>query len=353
MPSWGEIAREIASVDPADLIATGASQFDIVRRRYLTTMHGLTGRATILYETKWTIPSGGAGVPLDMLSITPNDVHGFMEAVHGLTGSDLDLIIHSPGGSGEAAEAIVLYLRSKFNHIRVFVPHMAMSAATMLACAANQIVMGKHSFIGPIDPQLQLQTALGPRFVAAQAIIQQFEMAKTGSADPATMRAWLPMLSQYGPDLLATCTNASELSKSLVTEWLTEYMFKSDPSGASKAAGIGIWLADHAHFKTHGRPISRKEARQRGLNIFDLESDQPLQDAVPLNPPRNSAHFREHRRCEDHRKPRRESVSSGGAGHDIWRASVGHARTGTNATAYAAQSVLTSLGQWGSLCANH
>jgi ClpP class serine protease len=74
-------------------------------------MYGLTGRATILYETKWTMP--GAGVTPDLLSLTPNDIHGFMEAVHGLTGSDLDLIIHSPGGSAEAAEAIVLYLRSK------------------------------------------------------------------------------------------------------------------------------------------------------------------------------------------------------------------------------------------------
>jgi hypothetical protein len=278
MPSWGEIAREIGEVNPTQ--TPGASPFDVVRRRYLTTMHGLTGRATILYETKWTIPSGGAGAPLDMLSITQNDIHGFMEAVHGLTEPELDLILHSPGGSGEAAEAIVLYLRSKFSHIRVFVPHMAMSAATMLACAADQIVMGKHSFIGPIDPQLQLQTALGPRFVAAQAIIQQFEMAKAGAADPAAVRAWIPMLSQYGPDLLATCTNASELSKSLVTEWLTEYMFNGDPSGVTKAAEIGGWLADHSHFKTHGRPISRKEARQRGLAILDLESDQALQDAV-------------------------------------------------------------------------
>jgi ClpP class serine protease len=40
-----------------------------------------------------------------------------------------------------------------------------MSAATMVACAANQIVMGKHSFLGPIDPQLILQTALGNRLV--------------------------------------------------------------------------------------------------------------------------------------------------------------------------------------------
>jgi len=279
MPSWGEIGRQIAEVDPA-LVSPAGSQFDIIRRKYLAKMHGLTGRATIVYATKWTMPNVGASVPPDMLSTTANDIHGFMEAVYGLTSRNLDLIIHSPGGSAEAAEAIVVYLRSKFDHIRVFVPHMAMSAATMLACAADQIVMGNHSFIGPIDPQLQLQTAFGPRFVPAQAIIQQFEMAQSESGDPVKIRAWLPMLSQYGPDLLATCINASELSKTLVTEWLTKYMFKGQRSRHKKAEDIGNWLGSHSIFKTHSRPISRAVAEQHKLKIFKLESDQALQDAV-------------------------------------------------------------------------
>ena len=214
------------------------------------------------------------------MSIGPNNIHGFMEALHGLTGPNLDLILHSPGGSAEAAEAIVLYLRSKFDHIRVFVPHMAMSAATMLACAADEIVMGKHSFIGPIDPQLQLQTALGPRFVPAQAIIEQFELARTQAADPVSLRAWLPMLSQYGPDLLVTCSNATKLAETLVSDWLTSHMFKGDQDAAQKGAAIARWLADHAYFKTHGRPISRALAEQKLLRIVRLEEDQYLQDAV-------------------------------------------------------------------------
>jgi hypothetical protein len=237
MPSWGAIAKEIPTVDASQL-SEGVSKFDFVRRKYLVAMQALTGRATILYATKWTFPNPGPGVPPGMLSIGPNDIHGFMEAVHGLTGSDLDLILHSPGGSAEAAEAVVLYLRSKFDHIRVFVPHMAMSAATMLACAADEIVMGKHSFIGPIDPQLQLQTALGVRFVPAQAIIEQFELAKSQAANPMSLRAWLPMLSQYGPDLLVTCTNATKLAEMLVTDWLTSHMFNGEQDAAQKAADI-------------------------------------------------------------------------------------------------------------------
>ena len=155
-----------------------------------------------------------------------------------------------------------------------------MSAATMIACAADQIVMGNHSFIGPIDPQFQLQTAFGARFVPAQAIMQQFEMAKTDSSDPVKLRAWLPMLSQYGPDLLATCINASDLSKTLVTEWLAKYMFKNDQAGGQTAEQIASWLGDHSEFKTHGRPISRAMAKQQNLKIIELEADQVLQDAL-------------------------------------------------------------------------
>ena len=217
MPSWGEIAQEINAFDPNVVLTPGLSKLDYVRRKYLVKMHAHTGRATILYASKWTAPS--AGVPPGMLSIVPNDVHGFMEAVYGLKEKSLDLILHSPGGSPEAAEAIVLYLRAKFEHIRVIVPHMAMSAATMIACAADEIV---------------LQTALGGRLVPAQAIIDQFEMAKSQSADPAQLRAWLPMLTQYGPDLLVTCGNATELSKKLVREWLTSYMFRTESGSCSK-----------------------------------------------------------------------------------------------------------------------
>jgi hypothetical protein len=245
----------------------------------MAAMYGLTGRPIIIYATRWTMPNSGI-IPPGMLSITQNDIHGFMEAVYGLTDRSLDLIVHSPGGSAEAAEAIVLYLRSKFDHVRVFVPHMAMSAATMLACAADEIVMGNHSFIGPIDPQLQLQTSLGARTVPAQAITQQFGMAQTASANPVALRAWIPMLSQYGPDLLAACQNASDLSKALVSEWLTNYMFRSDPNAATKADNIAAWLGSHNVFKTHGRPISRAVAEQHDLNIVELEADQALQDVV-------------------------------------------------------------------------
>jgi hypothetical protein len=186
--------------------------------------------------------------------------------------------LHSPGGSGSAAEQIVKYLRTKFDHIRIIVPHMAMSAATMIATAADEIVMGKHSFLGPIDPQFIMQTALGPRSVPAQAILEQFERAQREAIDPAKLRVWAPMLAQYGPDLLVTCQNAASLSENLVSEWLKRYMFKGDVDAGAKGAAIAQWLSNHNAFKTHARPIDRDELLAHGLKIVSLEQNQHEQD---------------------------------------------------------------------------
>ncbi len=278
MRTWGKLLREINDTKVDLATHPGVSPQDAVRRKYLVLTHQYTGRATVPYATKWTQPSGGQPVPPEFLSITNEDVHGFMEAVHELEGPALDLILHSPGGSPGAAEAIVTYLRSKFDNIRVIVPHMAMSAATMIACAADEIVMGEHSFLGPIDPQLPLNTSLGARLVPAQAIVEQFERAKEECKDPALVRAWLPMLSQYGPDLLVTCKNASDLAEELVREWLEAYMFRGDRSRKSKARRVANWLATHSHFKSHDRPIPRAALQEMGLTVVPLEDDQTAED---------------------------------------------------------------------------
>ncbi|MCY4309899.1 MAG: hypothetical protein OXC54_01060 [Rhodospirillaceae bacterium] len=59
----------------------------------------------------------------------------------------------------------------------------------MIACAADEIVLGKHSFLGPIDPQLLLPTSLGVRAVPAQAILDQFDRAQRECTDPAKLSA--------------------------------------------------------------------------------------------------------------------------------------------------------------------
>lgn len=157
-------------------------------------------------------------------------------------------------------------------------PNLAMSAATMIACAADEIVLGKHSFLGPIDPQIVLHTALGLRAVPAQSVLDQFDRARKECADPAKLSAWLPMLSQYGPDLLVQCESALAMSKDLVKTWLERYMFKEVADRENKAEGISAWLAGHDNFNSHSRHIPRSEVEERQLRVVRLEDDEVLQD---------------------------------------------------------------------------
>jgi hypothetical protein len=280
VPGWNEILDEI-NATPDDSVR--GSRFDQVRRKYLSALAAHTGRHTILYATRWL--QGAAPGAESLVAITDEDVQGLMVTVRGRTSNALDLILHSPGGSAEAAESIVHYLRDKFTDIRVIVPHLAMSAATMVACAADRIVMGRQSSLGPTDPQMVLQTPLGQRLVPAQAILEQFERARMDCRDPILLRSWAPILPQYGPDLLVTCENASALTRRLVHEWLGKYMLSGTRPArrhAQKVRRLAEFLTDHKKHRTHGRHLDRETLRSHGMVIDDLEnaSDPDTQDLV-------------------------------------------------------------------------
>lgn len=272
MPTWSGILTELG-----ELKKHGHERaYDAVRRKYLTGLYQHTDREVILYASKWTQPA--PNVSPDLVSIIDEDLQALMEVIHGLSGPNLDLILHSPGGSLEAAEAMVTYLRSKFRDIRVIIPHLAMSAATMIACAADVVLMGKHSFLGPVDPQLIIETPLGQRMVPAQAILDQFRQAQAECQDPSKLGAWLPMLGQYGPELLVQCGNASRMSAELVETWLATYMFRDDPAPSDRARSVAQWLSTHEHFRSHARHIPRSELEKHGLKVEHLEDDDQLQD---------------------------------------------------------------------------
>jgi ClpP class serine protease len=66
----------------------------------------------------------------------------------------LDMVLHTPGGLALAALQIAQAVRDHKSKVTVFVPHYAMSGGTLVALAADEIVMCKHSVLGGIDPQL-------------------------------------------------------------------------------------------------------------------------------------------------------------------------------------------------------
>ena len=273
MPTKSEISQIV-------LNAKNGAQDDI-RKKYLKELSDYTHRDTILYCSAYTTPQA-SGAPSEALSLVSGDMQGFMSSLNGLGNDNLDIIIHSPGGSSEAVEQIVQYLRSKYHHIRAIVPQNAMSAATMLACACDEIIMGKHSAIGPIDPQITFPMQNGSLFTApAHSILNEFNQAKTEIlANPGVAPLWIPKLANWPAGILDICNNTIQLSKDMVKNWLASYMFASQPNRENKADAIANWLGTFSNHLTHGRPISITEASSQGLVVTPLEGDQNLQEKV-------------------------------------------------------------------------
>jgi hypothetical protein len=276
LPTFGEIAEELKQ----SAINRPAPDFDGVRKKYVAELSAYTGRPLIIYYANW-LSGGRADASIQLI-----DMQGMMEVLRGLASPSVDIILHSPGGSAEATDSIVKYMRTKFDDIRVMVPLAAMSAATMWALASNRIVMGKHSQLGPIDPQLMLPNAHGVVMaMPARAIIDQFERAKIElSANQRFLAAWMPLMQQYTPGLLQMCQTSEELAKRLVRAWLAKYMLRNDPGGPAaadiKAEAAAEFFANYALHQSHGIGIDRDAARSAGIIIDDLEADQRLQDSV-------------------------------------------------------------------------
>jgi len=264
MPNWNKVLDEI---NEASL--TRRDSFDFVRRKYLNQLFEKRNRNVICYYSGWLQKPGIQGV-----EINDNDKNAFMAAIHGLDrDKGLDLILHTPGGQVAATESLVDYLRKMFGtNIEVFIPQIAMSAGTMIACSARKIYMGKQSNIGPIDPQFG--------GISAPAVIEEFERASEEiKKDPSRIPLWQVIIGKYHPTFLLSCENAREWSKEIVLSWLTSGMFEN-PQELKHCQNIVNELSDHKKTKAHVRHISSDEAKRIGLTIVDLEEDPELQDLV-------------------------------------------------------------------------
>lgn len=71
----------------------------------------------------------------------------------------IDFIIHTPGGLALAATQIAQALANHKAPVRVIIPHYAMSGGTLIALAADEIIMDEHAVLGPVDPQLGREPA--------------------------------------------------------------------------------------------------------------------------------------------------------------------------------------------------
>lgn len=210
-----------------------------------------------------------------MVGIDDGDKIGLMTTIHGLDRSKgLDLILHTPGGETAATEAIVDYLRKMFgSNIRAIVPQLALSGGTMIACACKTILMGKHSSLGPIDPQF--------RGIPAHGVIEEFKQAyREIKADPVKIPIWQPIIAKYNPTMIGECQKAISWSEEMVKEWLLSGMLQGEKKAAAKADNIIKELGDHALTKSHARHLSASHCAEIGLKIENMEDSQKLQEAI-------------------------------------------------------------------------
>ena len=217
--------------------------------------------------------------PPNLLQISPEDINGFMASINGMNFEQpLTLILHTPGGVMTATETIVEYLRSKFSGIEVIVPVYAMSGGTMIAMAADRIIMGRQSQLGPIDSQFSMPQGGS---MSATSILAQFERAKKEIAqDKTAAAAWAPILATIGPSLIQSAQNALDCGQQMVEKWLTAYLFSNLDNPEAKAKGVASYFNDEDVHLNHGRRIGAGEADEIGLNIELLEDNQNFQEDV-------------------------------------------------------------------------
>jgi ClpP class serine protease len=151
----------------------------------------------------------------------------------------IDLIVHTPGGLLLAAELIANALRKHPSKVTVFIPHYAMSGGTLIALAADEIVLDEHAVLGPVDPQLGQYPA--------SSILKVVQEKPLADLDDETL-------------ILADVSRkAIHQTRRFVFKLLTGRMPDEKARELSETLTEGRW--------THDYPIMSDEAKELGLPI--------------------------------------------------------------------------------------
>jgi ClpP class serine protease len=189
------------------------------------------------------------GFPI-MRYIDVNDAEEILRAIH-MTDDDvpLDLVLHTPGGLVLAALQIARAIRGHKGKVTVFVPHYAMSGGTLIALAADEIVMCRHSVLGPIDPQLEQSPAA--------SFLKVLEQKPIAEIDDKTL-----ILADVGRKAIAQVKDAAR-------KLLGRRLSAKQAEALAEKLSSGTW--------THDYPIAPEEARELGLPVSTEMPDRVLQ----------------------------------------------------------------------------
>ena len=223
-------------------------------------------------------------------SIEYADILPFQDQLSSLNGTAIDIILETPGGFAEVVEDLVRLVRDKYERVAVIIPGYSKSAGTIFAMAADEILMGRFSALGPIDAQI---ASNGKRFSADAFLdgldkIKEEVIANGGRLNP----AMIPILQNISPGEIQHCENAQNFSIMLVKQWLASYKFKywetHSSTGAKvtqedkekRAEEIASKLCKHSDWLTHGRSIKIDDFKKMKLLITDYSKVGELDDAI-------------------------------------------------------------------------
>jgi len=191
---------------------------------------------------------------------------------------EIDLLIISNGGDPIAAWRIMSILRERFKKVSVLIPFVAYSAATLLALGVDEIVMHPYSNLGPVDPQIIVQRSTpdgSDDFHLSSEDIRNFtEFVKNdfGVTEQRYVVQALDNLSkEVGVLPIGVAKRSNQLSISLGEKMLSMHM-----KDESKIHSIAKTL--NSSYFHHGYAVSRKEAKEIGLNIAD--SDKEIESLI-------------------------------------------------------------------------
>ena len=212
---------------------------DAMRMRKIAQLEGMrNSRVILLVHRQETMRL--LGFPIARY-IDINDSEEVLRAIQ-MTDDDipLDIVLHTPGGLVLAALQIAQAIRAHRSKVTVLVPHYAMSGGTLIALAADEIVMCNHAALGPIDPQLGQSPAASLLKVVEQKPISEIDDKTLILADVG--RKAIGQVKQAAGELLRrrlSAEKADALAEKLSTgTWTHDY-----PIWASTAKELGLTVS--------------------------------------------------------------------------------------------------------------
>jgi ClpP class serine protease len=139
----------LASLQPAFM-----RQYLLAQRRYALAQISRKRKATVITLIHRQEQLNLLGFPL-VRYIDIDDAESVLRAIaDSPEGRPIEIILHTPGGMVIAARQIASALADHSEHVTAVVPHYAMSGGTLIALAADEIIIDEHAALGPVDPQL-------------------------------------------------------------------------------------------------------------------------------------------------------------------------------------------------------